>query len=153
MVEFGEVAPDEGRKPDDDPRVRVRAGDRGWRQVTNEGALMASAFPDYGFGQQETYATTVPSWRKTHARGPTPVNQDRQPVDIGPMRESPTGFSAAVWRRVLDHLRPLSILRCATTRTEMATSASRLQIRPWQVKLRLHLEPSVTLEKNSSNMA
>jgi len=92
MVEFGEVAPDEGRKPDDDPRVRVRAGDRGWRQVTNEGALMASAFPDYGFGQQETYATTVPSWRKTHARGPTPVNQDRQPVDIGPYARIPHRF-------------------------------------------------------------
>jgi hypothetical protein len=50
-------------------------------------------------------------------------------VDIGPCTQIPNRFSAAVWRRVLDHQQAMSILRYANTRIGIATSVSKLQIR------------------------
>lgn len=53
---------------------------------------MASAVRDYGFGSQETYATGASSWSKTSGRGPKPLDQGRQPVDIGPYTQIPNRF-------------------------------------------------------------
>ena len=55
---------------------------------------MASAVRDYGFSPRgETYATTAaPSWRKASTRGPMPVKQRRQPIEIGPYARFPNKF-------------------------------------------------------------
>lgn len=46
---------------------------------------------DYGFRPQD-FATPVSIGRKTSPRGPVPVNQGRQPVDVGPYTRIPNRF-------------------------------------------------------------
>jgi hypothetical protein len=53
---------------------------------------MASAVHDYDFTPQQTYETAAPRWGKSSTRGPMPVKQGRQPIEIGPYAQFPNRF-------------------------------------------------------------